>query len=78
MCPNPVFNEGFLFSLTDSTHDDMSDIEQMLSMQESLSILAVKTDAAGDSAVISHEAVEWRFALNKSQPLVVNLKGRPF
>lgn len=78
MVSNPVFNEGFLFSVGESTHDDMSDIEQLLSMQESVSVLVVKTDAAGDTTVISHEAVEWRSVLAKSQSITVNLKGRIF
>ena len=74
MTPNPVFNEGFLFSLGNSCHDLARDMENLLGMQEGLTLLAVKHDENGESSAISHEALEWRDVLHQPQTKTVEMK----
>ena len=62
-CPfttNVTFDESFLFTISDSLHDDFSDIEQILSLQEKIIFIVVKEDSCGDKRVLSREVLEWR------------------
>ena len=58
--PNVTFDESFLFTISDSSHDDFSDVEQILSLQEKIIFIVVKEDSCGDKRVLSREVLEWR------------------
>ena len=68
----PEFNSEFFFVL----NDKLGNVEELLSTQEPLKIIALKSDKNGNQTVLSLKNVEWRECLNcKRRDIQVELNG---
>ena len=68
----PEFNSEFFFVL----NNKLGNIEELLSTQEPLKIIAIKCDKNGNQTVISLKNIEWRECLNcKRRDIQIELNG---
>ena len=68
----PEFNSEFFFVL----NNKLGNIEELLSTQEPLKIVAIKCDKNGNQTVISLKNIEWRECLNcKRRDIQIELNG---
>ena len=68
----PEFNSEFFFVL----NNKLGNIEELLSTQEPLKIIAIKCDKNGNQTVISLKNIEWRDCLNcKRRDIQIELNG---
>ena len=68
----PEFNSEFFFVL----NNKLGNIEELLSTQEPLKIVAIKCDKNGNQTVISLKNIEWRECLNcKRRDIEIELNG---
>ena len=72
MSVEPEFNSEFFFVL----NNKLGNIEELLSTQEPLKIVAIKCDKNGNQTVISLKNIEWRECLNcKRRDIQIELNG---
>ena len=68
----PEFNSEFFFVL----NEKLGNVEELLSTQEPLKIIALKCDKGGNQTVLSLKNIEWRECLNcKRRDIQVELNG---
>ncbi|CAG5134305.1 unnamed protein product [Candidula unifasciata] len=66
----PQFDEGFLLELHKESSGEagkMADIVSMLSMCDPIHLVLIKTDAVGDTSLLSSQYFEWRPLLTSKQ-----------